>query len=123
MSTRFVLPVLALLLGASACTSSRQPGENPQAEARTATLRVENQAWLNMTVYVVDAGSGARTRLGQVNSTSSATLRIPSGVVGLGRSLRFVVDPLGSQQTASSFDLYVRPGQNVTITIPPNAGR
>lgn len=123
MNTRFLLPVLALLLvGAPACTP-QQPGGDPRAEAEGATLRVENQAWLDMTIYVSDAGSGARRRLGNVTGTSTATLRIPQPVVGIGRTLRFIADPIGSGRTASSYDLFVRPGQRVTITIPPRVGR
>jgi hypothetical protein len=123
MKIRFLLPALALLLlGAPACTP-KQPGDDPRAEAQGASLRVENQAWLDMTIYVTDAGSGARRRLGGVSGTSNATLRIPPEVVGIGRSLRFIADPIGSGRTASSYDLFVRPGQRVSITIPPTVGR
>ena len=122
MTNRIVVPVLALLMGASACGPGRQPGETPQPQAQGASVLVHNQAWSNMTIYVVDAGNGARVRLGEVNSASNATLRIPSAVVGPGRPLRFLVDPIGSQRTASSFEMYVRPGQRVTITIPQNVG-
>lgn len=112
-------PVLALLLLATGCTAVRQPG----GQARPVTiLRVENQAWMDMTIYVV-AGSSARRRLGLVSASAGANLRIPDAVVGPGRPLRFVADPLGNQLTASSFEMYVRPGQRVTITIPPGVGR
>ena len=122
MRIRFVLPLFALLLGVAAC-SQRQPGDSPQAEVRTATLRVQNQAWVNMTMYAIEVGSGARTRLGDVNSTSTATLRIPASTVGGGRSIRIVADPLGSQRTSSSFEIYVRPGETITLTIPQTAGQ
>jgi hypothetical protein len=123
MNTRFLLPVLALLLaGAPACTP-QQPGDDPRPQAQGASLRVENQAWLDMTIYVTDAGSGARRRLGGVSGTSNVTLRIPQEVVGIGRTLRFIADPIGSGRTATSYDLFVRPGQRVTITIPPGVGR
>lgn len=120
MLTR-LFSVLALLLMA-ACAPSRQGGDSsPQAQG--ATLRVENQAWMDMTIYVVETGSGSRRRLGMVGATSGTNMRIPDSVVGTGRALRFIADPIGNQQTASSFELYVRPGQRVTITIPPGVGR
>lgn len=121
MRTRF-LSILALLVLAAGCTPSRQPGSVAPGN-QGATLRVENQAWLDMTIYVVQSGGGARTRLGMVSATSRADLRIPGTAVGLGRSVRFIADPIGNQQTASSFEMYVRPGQRVTITIPPGVGR
>ncbi len=123
MNSRLVLPILALLLAAPACTTPEQPGGNPRAQAEIAQVRVENQAWLDMNIFVTDTGNGARTRLGLVTGTSSSTLRIPQSVVGMGRALRFVADPVGSGRTASSFEFFVRPGQQVTITIPPNFGR
>jgi hypothetical protein len=119
MRTR-LFSVLALLLMA-ACATSRQGDSSPQAQG--ATLRVENQAWMDMTIYVVETGSGSRRRLGMVGATSGTNMRIPESVVGTGRALRFVADPIGNQQTASSFEMYVRPGQRVTITIPPGVGR
>ena len=122
MRYRTLLPVLGLLLGASAC-SSRQPGENPRAQAQVSTVLVQNQAWLDMNVYVQSVGIGARTRLGTVNGTSNTTLRIPAGIVGAGRTVRFLVDPIGSQRTATSFEINVRPGEQVTITIPSSVGR
>ena len=121
MRTRF-LPLLALLLLAAGCNPSRQPGSVAPG-SQGATLRVENQAWMDMTIYVVDTGSGARRRIGMVIATTGANLHIPDAVVGPGRTLRFIADPIGNQQTATSFDIYVRPGQRVTITIPPGAGR
>jgi len=106
----------------AACAPSRQGGGS-SSQPQGAILRVENQAWMDMTIYVVEAGSGSRRRLGLVGATSGSDLRIPDSVVGMGRALRFVADPIGNQQTASSFELYVRPGQRVTITIPPGVGR
>ncbi len=122
MRTRF-LAILALTLLAAACGPSGQPGSSPSQRSQVTILRVENQAWMDMTIYVMDAGSGARRRLGMVSATAETNLRIPDAVVGPGRALRFVADPIGNQQTASSFEIYVRPGQRVTITIPPGVGR
>ena len=49
----------------------------PRAMAET-TVRVENQSWLDITVYVVDNGS--RTRLGLVNATMSPSPRFFTSV-------------------------------------------
>jgi hypothetical protein len=124
MTNRFLVPALALLLGASACGPPRQPGDSPDAQAEGATLVVQNQSWLDMNVYVLEGASAAsRRRLGSVTGNSTGTLRIPGSAVGLGRPLRFVVDPVGSARTASSYEIQVRPGERVTITIPSTVGR
>lgn len=111
------LLLLVLTVVASACYSSRQTGPLPPAGSDTTPLRVQNQSWLQMNVYVV--AGGGRVRLGTVSGNSTTTLQIPRHVVGQGREVSFYVDPVGSSQTATSFEMWVRPGERVTITIPP----
>lgn len=107
-----------LLLLVSGCATN--PGAAPSRADEAARVRVENQAWSQMTLYV-DTG-GQRVRLGSVSASSTAVLRIPTSVVGLGRNVTFVADPVGSDRTSSSFEIYVRPGETITLTIPPQAG-
>jgi hypothetical protein len=109
---RFLL-LAALLVVVAACGPRRT---GPVAD-ESAQLRVQNNSFLDMRIYVV--GSGPRIRLGMVNGSSSATLRIPAHVIGMGRDVHFLADPIGSPTVAQSFSIYVRPGENVSITIPP----
>ena len=113
------LVVLLLLATAAAC--SRAQGESSPVAAEPTTVRVENQAWLDVTVYAVY--SSTRTRLGTVSASSTSTLRIPPRLVGIGRALTFLVDPVGSSATGTSFEIYVNPGDNVAITVPSSLGR
>ena len=123
MRTHLRFSLFALLLVvAAACSSNRQPGTDPGPAARGATVKVQNNAFLDVNIFVLQA-SGSRTRLGLVNANSEAVFRIPGYAVGLGQQLRFLVDPVGSQRTASSFELFVRPDQQVTLTIPSTVGR
>ncbi|HEY7767469.1 hypothetical protein [Longimicrobium sp.] len=112
------LMVLLVAVVLAACASSPRDRHAPRPVP--ATVRVQNQAWTEMTVYVV--ASGQRVRLGNVNGNSNTVLRLPESVVGMGRSVTFMVDPLGSSRTSNSFEIHVRPGEQVTITIPPRAG-
>lgn len=107
-----------LLLVLAACAGNPRGQEATGADE--ATVRVENQSWSEMTIYAI--ASGQRVRLGSVTANSTAVLRIPAGVVGLGRTLTFVADPLGSSRTSRSFEVFVRPGEEITLTIPPQAG-
>lgn len=114
MSTklRLLLLVLAplLLMG---CGAARPAGSATDG----ATLRVENQAFNDMTIYAV---AGAQSiRLGTVTGNSTAVLRIPATVVGMGQDMSFRADPIGSSAVSSSFTIFVAPGEEVTITIPP----
>lgn len=112
-----LLAVLLLVMALAACAA------NPRSDApdrEPTTVRVDNRAWTEMTLYAV--ASGQRVRLGTVGGTSTAVLRIPPGVVGQGRTLTFLADPLGSSRTSTSFEIFVTPGEQITITIPPGAG-
>ena len=109
--------VLLLLLFSACSANPREQGTGAEEDA---TARVENRAWTDMTIYAV--AGGQRVRLGSVSGNSTRVLRIPSQVVGFGRSLTFVADPLGSDRTSTSFEIYVRPGDEITLTIPPQAG-
>ena len=106
-----------LVLFAAACTGT---GKNAPRAVDRASVRIANQSWSDMTIYVLTGtGGGARQRLGDVRGNGNATFTIPERLVGMGQSLRFLADPLGSSNVAQSFEIYVRPGQQVTLTIPP----
>lgn len=109
--------VLLLLVLAACSGNQRDQGLAPEEET---TVRVANHAWTDMTLYAI--AGGQRVRLGSVSGSSTAVLRIPSRVVGFGRSLTFVADPLGSDRTSRSFEIFVHPGDEVTLTIPAQAG-
>jgi len=106
-----------LVLFAAACTGT---GRNAPRPTERASVRVANQSWSDMTIYVLTGnGSASRQRLGLVTGNGSATFTIPDRLVGLGQSVRFQADPVGSSNVAQSFEIFVRPGQQVTVTIPP----
>lgn len=120
-----ILPALALaaLAGASACTTPAQTGAGADASANPSkavtTIRVVNQAFLDMDVYVLPQ-SGARLRLGTANGNSTTTLAIPSNLVFGATQLRFIADPIGGQHAEVSTSILVSPGDQVVMTIPPS---
>jgi hypothetical protein len=114
-TARSVALALFTLL-AVACGGRKQPSQ----EEPVTYVRVENQAFSDMTVYVVQE-AGNRTRLGTVTGNSTMRLRLPRGIVFGPTSLRFLVDPIGSNRQAQSFSITVTPGDEVGLTIPPGA--
>ncbi len=40
-----------------------------------------------------------------------------------GRELQFLVDPVGSNAQGTSWNIYVSPGQQVRLTVPPQFAR
>jgi hypothetical protein len=111
--------VLVAVLGTAACTGHGREAPRPR---EITYVRVENQAWLDVDVFALGT-AGQRTRLGSVTGNSQATLRIPDSIVGLGRELQFLVDPVGSRVQGTSFNIFVSPGSQVRLTVPPSFGR
>ncbi len=104
---------LALALAAG-CSSAAAVSRLPQPET---TLRVTNQAYLDMTVYVVNGGQ--LTRLGIVTGNTTATLVIPRRLVFGPTTLRFQADPIGANRAPVSEEITVTAGDEVGMTIPP----
>jgi hypothetical protein len=90
---------------------------NQEARAQRTTVRVDNQAFNDMTIYVVRGGS--RQRIGQVTGATTSLLTIPESFVGGGATLQFQADPVGSNRAPISESINVNPGDEVRLTIPP----
>lgn len=111
--------LVAVIATVAACSHNARPGRDDNGPQPTTRLRVENQAFLDMTVYVVNDG-GARQRLGTVTGNTTQEFVIPPYLIGPANSIRTIVEPIGSNRTGISSSLSVQPGQMVTLTIPPN---
>ena len=113
----FSLMLCALAMG-SAC--SRNTKEDEAAEPVPPTiLKVENQAFLDMTIYVYR--SSQRIRLGIANGNSTTKFTIPANLLFGSTPLRFQADPIGRNRQPVSQEITVAPGDEVTLTIPPTA--
>ena len=103
-----------LVVGLAVACAGGRPGTPSPATA----VEVRNQAFADMTVYVVES-TGSRRRIGFAPGASTIVMRIPSSLIGMGREVHFVVDPIGSTRTAMSNRMFVSPGDTVMLTIPP----
>ncbi len=102
------------MLSSGACTGTRQ---NQVQVGSPTTVQVENQSFLDVTVYVFEGGR--RVRLGMVPGVSTRTLEIPERMIFGISLLRFQVDPLGSNRTPMSQEITVAPGQELRLVVPP----
>jgi hypothetical protein len=114
----FLRPFLGLflLLTVAACASNT-PQTGPVVTDDRTTVIVENQSLYQVNMYAISGSM--RQRIGAVPALGSSRLRIPASVVGLGRELQFRAEPVGPSSTATSYSIFVRPGEEVRITIPP----
>jgi hypothetical protein len=97
----------------AACARGRVPID-PNAET---TIKVDNQASLDMTIYILRGSE--RIRLGTATGLSTKTFTIPKNVLFGATPLRFLADPIGSNRTPVSDEIVVVPGDQVTLRIPP----
>jgi hypothetical protein len=113
--TRRLFLSIATALALSACVGAR----GPQSDQPPTSLRVENQSFLDMTIYLLPGSGSQRIRLGIANGNSTTTMRIPSQYVFGATSLRFLADPIGGNRTPISESITVSPGDEVGLIIPP----
>lgn len=112
-----VVMMLACLALASACSLNNDPEEAAEPVPPT-RLRVENQAFLDMTIYVYR--SSQRVRLGTATGNSVTRMTIPANLIFGATPLRFQADPIGGNRAPITSEITVAPGDEVVLTIPPN---
>ncbi|HEX9293614.1 MAG TPA: hypothetical protein VF873_08000 [Gemmatimonadales bacterium] len=106
--------LLALALLSAGCGRAFKSGPR-EPDPRT-TLRVQNQNFLDMNVYVLRGGQ--RIRLGMVPGLSTEVFTIPAYIVR-SSPLQFEVHPIGGLENPRTETISVQPGDEIHITIPP----
>lgn len=113
------LCALALVLTVAAGCAQQQADPNVAAEPVEPTrLRVENRAFLDMTIYVYRGAQ--RVRLGQASGNSVTRMTIPANLIFGNTPLRFQADPIGGNRTPITQEISVSPGDEVILTLPPS---
>jgi len=106
------LLVLALL--GAGCGRAFKSGPR-EPDPRT-TLRVENQNFLDMNIYVIQGAQ--RIRLGTVPGLSNETFTIPAYIVR-SSPLQFEIHPIGGLGNPRTETISVQAGDEVRLVIPP----
>lgn len=110
-----VLLLAALVSGACASAGPRAHSSMRIVDESTATVRVTNNNWSNVTVYLVY--SGMRTRLGDVTSMRTERFRIPREFTVAAGSVQLLVSPLASNESYMTPSFSVQPGQQVEFNV------
>lgn len=105
----------ALLLTACAPGVAQTGSSGPSTMRDEATVKVANQNWSDMVIYVVR--SGQRIRLGEVTSMTARTFRMPRTILGSAGSVSLVADPIGSMHEHVTDRIHVAPGQEIEFRI------
>ena len=110
--------MLAATMSLASCSRNKSQNEEPVEPQPPTYLRVNNQAFLDMTIYVYR--SAQRIRLGQASGGSMTRLLIPASLIFNSTSLRFQADPIGANRQSITQENTVSPGDEVTMIIPPS---
>jgi hypothetical protein len=115
--------LLALVMAAGMATAAgcarQQPETDITAEPVGPTrLLVQNQAFLDMTIYVYR--NSQRIRLGQASGNGTTRFTIPASLIFGATPLRFQADPIGGRRTPVTSEITVTAGDEVVLTIPPS---
>jgi hypothetical protein len=100
----------ATLLSVCSCSVGTAPPASATPDrSEDIRLAVVNRHWLDVTIYVVH--DGQRTRLGVAGGSASTEMSLPPRLLGVGRELRLLGDPIGSAEYAVTEPIFVQPGQ------------
>lgn len=120
--------LIALLIGASAVlapadaaaqqTNTDEPAaadvEIKHRAAEGVTVRVDNQSWLNMRIYLVEVGTHrVRWRLGDVTGLSTRRFEIPDHLGAEFGDVTLQAEPIGSRERVRTDRLMTYPGARV----------
>jgi hypothetical protein len=119
LTARGILLAMATAVSISACGGSKtDPVVTPGAETESvATVTVENQSTEVMTIYAWR--SGTRVRLGVVNPGQTGKFPLARTIFLGVTTLRVEADPVGRTRNSISEEFSVRPGDEITLRIPP----
>ncbi len=110
MNRRIFLVAAATALAACATT------KNVRTDQPVTILEVDNQAVLDMDVYVMR--SSQRIRLGTATGLHTSQFKIPADLIFGSTPLRFLADPIGANRLPVSDEITVAAGDTVHMTIP-----
>jgi hypothetical protein len=113
------LPALLLILS-TGCTGKQKESTRPLPAGPT-SLRIENQNWLDVTIYVVH--DGQRSRIGAATAARTTNLAIPPTMLGQLGAIRLVADPVGSSQAITSPTVVVKQGTRLVWTLATDLSR
>lgn len=111
-----LIALASFAAGLSACSGFKQ-GSPTTDTANPTVVQVDNQGFLDMTVYA--ERSSQRIRLGIANGNGKTNLNVPTVLMSGLTPLRFVADPIGGRRASVSEEITVAPGDTVVLTIPP----
>lgn len=106
---------ITLFLVLSAACAGRHGSSEPEPAQPDVVLEVDNHNWADVLLYVVHDGTA--TRFLQITGAKSASVTIPSRLVGANGVVRFIAHRIGGLDDYYSPAVSVRTGQTISLTL------
>lgn len=104
----------------SACARSKVETK-PVAERDSIEIRVNNENWGDITLYVARSGGGLY-RIGNATTFTPVVIKIPYGSVDFSAGILVYAKIIGSKAFCFTPELYVSPDQYIELTIDNTSG-
>jgi outer membrane lipoprotein SlyB len=80
-------------------------------------LRVDNQSFNDMRIYVIQGGQ--RIRVGTANGKNTSTFKVPRSIISGFTTVRVEAVPIGANGHSVSEEISVQPGEELELRILP----
>ena len=80
-------------------------------------LRVDNQSFNDMRIYVIQGGQ--RIRVGTANGKNTSTFKLPKSVISGFTTVRVQAVPIGANGSSISEEISITPGDELELRITP----
>ena len=110
---------LSFLTVVTGC-SPRATSFDTDIPARQTALRIRNDNWQDVRVYMITGAGVSTVRVGTVSAASSALIPIKGSVLQEIRSrgsIRFMLRPFGSRAGFATQVVLVQPGDEIRLTV------
>jgi hypothetical protein len=114
-TVRAALGWLLILCTVGACTGKAAGTRRAQPAPVSSTIRVANNNWSDVTIYILRAGN--RVRLGTVTSMGASVFRMPDMLLRSSGDVQLMVDPLGSRHVFVTPSIQFFPGQEIEFQV------
>ncbi len=117
---KLLLIAVVASVATTGCATTGDLSSRGVAPDRQTAVRVRNNNWSDVKVYLLRASGGTPVRLGTVSSMT--TLRIPmrgavASELNTQGALRFLIKPLGSTRSYATHSVIMTPGDVMSVTV------
>ena len=113
------LAIVLAAAGMSGCATSTPPLQS-RFRAPATSIRIRNDNWQDVRVYLVPAHGGTPVRIGMVGSMTTSVIRLKGATASQAfsqGSLQFLLRPIGSRVSYTTHVVHINPGNVTELTV------